>query len=90
MTLVSEILGMEFTDYRVEQQIDYRQEAINSTEMKGYTDTAHSYVLIESNESEEKLERFYNQVLSLCFAGEGLKNATDMYTRCYLNGKEIK
>ena len=88
-TLVGAMLGLEFTDYRVESQIDYRQEAINSTEMVGYTDTVHSNILIKSNESKKRLERFYNQALSLCFAGEGLKNATDMYTHCYLNGKII-
>lgn len=89
MTLVSAMLGLDFTDYRVEQQMDYRQEAINTTEMLGYTDTVHSKVLIKSNESKERLDRFYNQALSLCFAGEGLKGATEMSTNCYLNGKLI-
>jgi uncharacterized OsmC-like protein len=88
-TLVSAMMGLEFTDYRVENQIDYRQEAVKTTEMAGYTDTVHSYILIKSDESQERLERFYNQALSLCFAGEGLKSKTDMYTRCFLNGKEI-
>lgn len=87
MTLVSAMLGLDFTDYRVEQQMDYRQEAINTNEMVGYTDTVHSKVLIKSSESKERLERFYNQALSLCFAGEGLKGATEMSTNCYLNGK---
>ncbi|CAM4085518.1 OsmC family protein [Zobellia nedashkovskayae] len=89
-TLVSAMMGLEFTDYRVEDQIDYRQETIDSTKMVGNTDTVHSYVLIESNESQERLERFYNKSLALCFAGEGLKNATEMNTTLYLNGKEIK
>ncbi|MFA7115848.1 MAG: OsmC family protein [Bacteroidales bacterium] len=89
MTLVSTMMGLEFIDYRVEDQIDYRQEAINSTEMVGYTDTVHSYILIESDESKERLERFYNKSLSLCFAGQGLKGATDMNINCYLNGKLI-
>lgn len=89
-TLVSAMMDLEFTDYRVENQIDYRQEAINSTDMVGYTDIVHSYILIESDESQERLKSFYNKSLSLCFAGEGLKNATDMNTHCYLNGKLIK
>ena len=58
--------------------------------MVSYIDTVHSYILIESDESQERLERFYNQSLSLCFAGEGLKNATDMKIHYYLNGKLIK
>lgn len=86
-TLVSAMMGLNFTDYRVESQMDYRQEAINSTQMASYTDTVHSYVIIESNESQDRLQRFYSKSLALCFAGEGLKNATEMRTSCYLNGK---
>ncbi len=89
-TLVSTMMGLDFTEYRVEDQIDYRQEAVNSTEMVGYTDTVHSYILIESVESPERLETFYHKSLSLCFAGEGLKNSTEMNTHLYLNGKLVK
>lgn len=88
-TLVSAMMGLDFTDYRVENQMDYRQEAINSTEMVSYTDVVHSYIIIKSDESQERLKNFYNKSLALCFAGEGLKNATDMNTHCYLNGKLI-
>ena len=89
-TLVSAMMGLDFTDYRIENQMDYRQEAINYTNMVGYADTVHSYIIIESDESQERLETFYNKSLSLCFAGEGLKNATDMNIHCYLNGKLVK
>jgi len=89
-TLVSAMMNLKFTDYRVENQIDYRQEAVNSTKMVSYTDTVHSYIVIESDESQERLETFYKKSLSLCFAGEGLKNETEMITHCYLNGKLIK
>ena len=89
-TLVSAMMGLEFTDYRIENQMDYRQEAVNSTDMHGYTDTVHSYIIIESDESQERLKTFYNKSFSLCFAGEGLKNATDMTTHCYLNGKLVE
>ena len=89
-TLVSAMMDLEFTDYRIENQIDYRQEAIHTAEMVSYADTAHSYILIESDEPKERLESFYNKSLSLCFAGEGLKNATNMTTYCYLNGTLIE
>ena len=89
-TLVSAMMGLDFTDYRIENQIDYRQENVNSTDMAGYADVAHSYVLIESDESQERLETFYKKSLSLCFAGEGLKGATKMHTVWYLNGKVAK
>ena len=90
MTLVSAMMDLDFTDYRVENKMDYRQEAVNTSKMSGYTNTVHSYVIIASNESPERLNTFYNKSLSLCFAGEGLKNATAMNTNCYLNGKIIK
>ncbi|MFA6830812.1 MAG: OsmC family protein [Bacteroidaceae bacterium] len=89
-TLVSMMMGLDFTDYRIENQIDYRQEGVNSTDMVSYTDTVHSFILIESDESQERLEEFYNKSLSLCFAGEGLKGKTEMNTHCYLNGQVIK
>ena len=89
-TLVSAMMDLEFTDYRVENQIDFRQEAIDSTEIVRYIDTVHSYILIQSDESQERLERFYNQSLSLCFAGEGLKSVTEMKIHYYLNGKQIQ
>lgn len=89
-TLVSAMMGLEFSDYRVENQIDYRQEAINTTDMVGYTDKVHSCIIIKSNELPERLVTFYNKSLSLCFAGEGIKNATEMNTHCYLNGKLVE
>jgi len=89
-TLVGAMMDLDFSDYRVEQQIDYRQVNVNSAQMAGYADTAHSYVVIESDEPVERLETFYNKALALCFAGEGLKNATEMNTAVYLNGQELK
>jgi len=90
LTLVSAMMDLDYSDFRVEQQIDYREEAVNSAAMAGYADTVHTSVLIESDESEERLNRFYQKSLALCFAGEAFKGATDMYTHRYLNGKEIK
>ena len=90
LTLVSAMFDLDFTDFRVEQQIDYRVENVYSTAMASYADTVHTSVLIESDESEERLEQFYKKSLSLCFAGEAFKGATDMYTHCYLNGKLLK
>lgn len=90
LTLVSAMMGMDLDDFRVEQQIDYRVENVNSTEMISYADTVHTNVLIESNESAERLNQFYKKSLSLCFAGEAFKGATDMYTQCYLNGSLVK
>ncbi len=90
LTLVSAMMDLDYNDYRVEQQIDYREEDVSSPAMVGFADIVHSSVVIESDESEERLNRFFQQSLSMCFAGEGLKGATDMYTHSYLNGEEIK
>jgi uncharacterized OsmC-like protein len=88
-TLVSAMMDLDFTEYRVENQMDYTQKSIDTPEMVGTTDTAHSYILIESQESEERLNEFYNKSLALCFAGEGLKNATEMNTNIYLNNNKL-
>ena len=88
-TLTSAMMNLQYTDYRVEDQIDFKQEAIDSTKMVDYIGTVHSYVLVASNESQERLEYFYKKSLSLCFAGEGLKSATEMNTHFYLNGQPI-
>lgn len=90
LTLVSAMMDLDNTGYRVESQIDYREENVKSTEMAGYADIVHSRILVESEESEERLNSFFNKSLALCFAGEGLKGVTDMYTHCYLNGMELK
>ncbi len=88
-TLVSSMMGLDYTEYRVENQTDYRQEDVNTLDMAGYADTVHSYIVIESDADEEDIETFFYKSLSLCFAGEGLKNATEMDITTYLNGSEL-
>lgn len=90
LTLVSAMLDLDFCDFRVEQQIDYREENVNTTAMVAYADTVHTSIIVKSNESEERINRFYQKSLSLCFAGEAFKGATNIYTHCYLNGKLVK
>ncbi|WP_109837371.1 OsmC family protein [Leucothrix pacifica] len=89
VTLVSAMMDLDYTDFRVEQQINYREEAVNTTEMASYADLVKSIVMIESDESEERLNRFFKQSLSMCFAGEGFSGATEMIIHSYLNGQEI-
>lgn len=86
-TIVSSTMDLDFTEYRVENQTAYRMEDVEEVGMTSYTDTVHSYVLIESDESAERLEQFFNKSLSLCFAGEGLLNETEMDITTYLNGE---
>lgn len=89
-TLVSAMMGLDYTDYRVEHLFEYSQKDANTTEMTGSLDTVHSYVFVESNESKETLETFFYKSLALCFAGEGLVNETAMDISVYLNGDELK
>lgn len=89
-TLVSAMMDLDFTEYRVENQTDYREEKVNTSDMESFADTVHSYILIESEEPIERLQEFYNRSLSLCFAGEGLKNETKMITTVYLNNEVLK
>lgn len=89
-TLVSSMMGLGYTDYRVEHQFNYRNENVGTSDMAGYMDTIQTYVIIESDEPMERLETFYSKALALCFAGEGLTQETEMNTTLYLNGKEMK
>lgn len=90
LTLVSAMMDLDYISFGVEQQIDYREEGVNSVDMAGFADIVHSSVVIESDESEERLNQFFNKALALCFAGEAFKGATEMHTHSYLNGMEIK
>ncbi|MDY0234771.1 MAG: OsmC family protein [Gudongella sp.] len=88
-TLVSAMMGLDYTDYRVEHLFEYRQEDVNTTEMIGALDVVNTFVFIESDESKETLETFFRKSLALCFAGEGLVNETEMDISIYLNGDEL-
>jgi uncharacterized OsmC-like protein len=89
LTLVSTMLGLDYTDYRIEQQINYREEGVNTSEMASFADLVKTSVLVESDESPERLNRFFKQALSMCFAGEGFSGETDMKIHSYLNGQAI-
>ena len=89
-TLVSEMMGIDYDDYRVEHRFEYGQKDFGTSDMKGSLDMVHSYVFIDSDESEETLKAFLGKSLALCFAGEGLVNETEMDIATYLNGTELK
>jgi len=89
-TLVSAMMDLDFTDYRVEHLFEYKQEDANTSKMTGSLDIVQTYVFIESDESKEQLETFFNKSLALCFAGDGLANETEMDINIYLNGNKLK
>ncbi len=87
-TLVSAMMDLKYTDYRVEQLFEYKQKNVNTTEISGSIDKIHTYIIVESDESLETLKEFYRRALSLCFAGEGLVNKTEMVINTYINDKK--
>jgi uncharacterized OsmC-like protein len=89
-TLVSAMMGIDYDDYRVEHRFEYGQKDFGTSDMKGSLDMVHTYVFIDSDESKETLDKFFNKSLALCFAGEGLVNETEMDIMTYLNGNEVK
>jgi len=89
-TLVSAMMELKYTDYRVEHLFEYSQKDVNTTEISGSIDKIHTYIIVESDESLETLEEFYSRALSLCFAGEGLVNETKMVINTYINDKKNK
>ncbi len=76
-------------DYRVEQQIDYRQEDYMTTDMSGYADTVISKVIVNSQADEEDLNQFFVQSVRCCFAGEAFLNETEVESNIYLNGNIV-
>lgn len=83
-------MGIDYDDYRVEHRFEYSQKNFGTFDMKGSLDMVHSYVFIDSDESKETLEKFFNKSLALCFAGEGLVNETEMDISIYLNGNKLR
>lgn len=73
-------LKLDIEDYRIEQRIGY-------TENK--TTDVDTYVLFNSSDPQEDLEQLFGLSLQMCFAGEALKNATEMETSLFLNGSLI-
>jgi len=89
-TLVSAMMGIDFNDYRVEHRFEFSQKNFGTSDMKGSLDMVHAYVFIDSDESKETLDKFFNKSLALCFAGAGLVNETEMDINTYLNENELK
>lgn len=82
--------GLDIDDYRIESQINYRQENFMTSEMKGYADKVITKVIVNSTASKKDLNTFFNQSLRMCFAGEAFKNETEIVANIYLNGNIIK
>lgn len=89
-TLVSAMMDLDVVDYRVEHMFEYSLENVGTEDMSGGIDLIHTYIIIEANEDQETLDEFMSRALSLCFAGEGLVNETDMEINTYINGDLVE
>jgi len=89
-TLVNAVMGLDASDYRVEHFFEYSQKDMSTPNMTASLDTVETYIFVESDKSQDQLEKFYKKSLALCFAGDGLVNKTDMNINTYVNGDLLK
>lgn len=89
-TLVIAMMDLDYDDVRVEHTFEYSLENMYTESMEGNIAKIHTYIIIESDEDNQTIEEFFNKSLSLCFAGEGLVNETEMIVQTYLNGSLIE
>ncbi|WP_121626582.1 OsmC family protein [Poseidonibacter antarcticus] len=82
--------GINIDNYRVEHQFDYVQDNFMTPSMNGHLDNVITKVIVTSDAKKEELVKYAKQALSMCFAGEGIQNETEMETSVYLNGKVVK
>ena len=82
--------GINIEDFRVEHQFNYQQDNFMTPTMTGHLDDVITRVIVQSDAQEESAINFAKQALSMCFAGEGIQNETEMETNIYLNGKVVK
>ena len=82
--------GVDIENYRVEHQFNYQQDNFMTPSMNGHLDKVITRISVTSKASKDKLIKYAKQALSMCFAGEGIQNETEMKTNIYLNGNEVK
>lgn len=82
--------GINIENYRVEHQFNYQQDNFMTPSMSGHLDDVITRVVVTSQAEKDVLVKYAKQALSMCFAGEGIQNKTEMQTAVYLNGKIVK
>ncbi len=83
-------LGIDINDYRVEHQFNYQQDNFMTPTMTGHLDEVITRVIVKSDAPKEASLDYANQALRMCFAGEGIQNATEMESTLYLNGEIVR
>jgi len=82
--------GVNIDNYRVEHQFNYQQDNFMTPSMNGHLDKVITRISVTSQAQKDTLVKYAKQALSMCFAGEGIQNETQMQTTVYLNGKIVK
>lgn len=82
--------GIVIEDFRVEHQFNYQQEKFMTPSMTGHVDDVITKIHIKSKAKDEALLKYGKQSLACCFAGDGVKNETEMVTDIYLEGMLLK
>lgn len=82
--------GITIDDFRVEHQFNYQQDHFMTPAMNGHLDDVITRVIVKGKAEKTSLTDFAAQSLRMCFAGEGIQNATEMETNIYLNGELLK
>lgn len=82
--------GINIDNYRVEHQFNYVQDNFMTPTANGHLDDVITRVIVTSEAPKDEMVKYTRQALSMCFAGEGIQNETEMQTSVYLNGKLVK
>ncbi len=82
--------GQQIDDFRVEHQFDYQQDNFMTPTMTGHLDGVITRIAVDSDVEEEIAVDYAKQALAMCFAGEGIMNATEMKTSVFLNGENLE
>jgi uncharacterized OsmC-like protein len=82
--------GIEIEDFRVEHQFNYQQEDFMTPKMVGHVDDVITRIFIKSKATDDILMKYGKQSLACCFAGDGVKNETEILTDVYLDGQLLK
>jgi len=82
--------GINIDNYRVEHQFNYQQDDFMTPSMNGHLDKVITRIVVTSQAQKDVLVKYAKQALSMCFAGEGIQNETEMETVVYLNGEIVK
>ena len=82
------ILDLDVDNVKVETEIFFRWDNPFTDEWKGYTDKVVSNIVIESNESPEKIKELKELAIKSWAVGEGLANETYIDAKTIGNGDE--